>query len=63
MFVDFVVDAARRDPKQAGHVRVLTVGLVQRGFEAQPFALMEGAGEVPAVQVQEAYHRGGQILR
>jgi hypothetical protein len=40
---------------------LLALGLVQCGFEAQPFACLEGAGEVPLVTVQEVPQRGAQL--
>ena len=63
ILVNFVIDAARRDPKQSGHVRLIAVSLVECGFEEQPFAILEGACEVPIVTVQEVHHRGEQLLR
>ena len=51
VFVDLVVDAARRDPEQTGGLRLIAVGFVQSSFEQEPFAILEGAREVPAVEV------------
>ena len=49
--MDLVIDAARRNPKQTGGLRLIAVGFVQGGFEEEPFAILESAREIPAAEV------------
>jgi hypothetical protein len=51
VLVHLVVDATRGDPEEAGHLRLITMSLMQSDFEQQPFAMFKGSCEVPTLEV------------